>query len=72
MLARFLMNWYPWIVLVLLLILLWMVSALRMQVAELHALFASRNRMTGDELEKAYVAGQINRDQYERLKSWAR
>lgn len=72
MLARFILNWYPWIVLLLLLILVWMVSSLRAQVNELYALFAARNRMSREDLEKAYVAGQIGRDDYERLKDRAR
>lgn len=67
--ARFLAVWYPWIVLVLLVYLVFMVSALQAQVAALRGGGAGAGPRNRQELEEAYKAGTIGRDQYERLKA---
>ncbi|HLN62338.1 MAG TPA: hypothetical protein VK464_12365 [Symbiobacteriaceae bacterium] len=66
--ARFLTVYYPWISLVLFVILFIWVGSLSAQVAFLRARGpgSPRNRQ---ELEEQYKAGTIGRDQYERLKA---
>ncbi|HYG57026.1 MAG TPA: hypothetical protein VD902_03015 [Symbiobacteriaceae bacterium] len=66
--APFLTTWYPWISLFLILVLFYMVGVLSMQVAALRGGYP-RSRQ---ELENAYTAGKISRDDYERLKDRVR
>lgn len=66
LMTRFLAAWLPWINLILLLVLVWMVSMLS---ARLATVGGPRSRQ---ELEDAYTAGRIDRDEYERLKARVR
>ena len=59
---RVLTAWLPWINLILLIVLLWMVSMLSNRLATVNG------PRTRQELEDAFTAGRIGRDEYDRLK----